>query len=235
MAVLKTSLFSEEIVISAGKYSKDKVIHADLKEIEYDDIVLSAIHPESTKLIDSVKRNSEVLTQKTEYQITETAEVVMADQLLRVSFWDEVNKAVVEGRTITERNIFNGVCSNKYWMRVRDELDDKMAYILCPLMAYTKANKLGLQLGQRAMLDILNVSPKGENGKFDTKLAQLQFSVFKELQDRSFGKAVQRIQSHNTNETVTNDSIEDLHKEIAMLEGKPISDGDIPTTIEMSE
>ena len=219
---LKTSLFSDEIVTATSKLNKDKVIHHDLKEVEFDDIVLSVVHVESDKLKNSIISNSETLTQLTEHEVTEAAQPVMTDQLLRVSFWDEVNTALVENRTISERNIWKGVCSNTYWNKVRDELPAKMAYVLTPLISYSKGQKLALQLGQKAMLNILAANPK-QGDKFDTKLAQLQHQIYQANLDRAFGKAVQRIQSHNTNETVTPaESIEELQKEIARLEGKSV-------------
>lgn len=227
MAKIVTSKFSEEIIMKTSVKNHDKVLHRELKETDFDDIVLSVIHPDSTPLSDSIRNNSITLTEKSEHEITKEADVIMVDQLLRISFWDEVNTAVVENRAVSERNIFKGVCSRQYWTRVRDELPHKMAYVLCPLIAYSKANKLGMQLGQRAMLDILNAPARG-----DVKLAQLQFNIYKELQDRIFGRSVQRVQSHNTNETITSsDSIEDLHKEIALLEGKGLDNP--PTTVDV--
>ncbi len=235
MARIVTEKFSEDIIMETSRGNKDKVIHSDLKETEFDDVVMSVIHPESNSLAYSIKHNSITLTEKTEHEITEAADVAVIDQLLRISFWDEVNTAVVEGRVVSERNIFKGVCSRQYWTRVRDELPEKMAYVLCPLIAYSKANKLGMQLGQRAMLNILNANVVDDKGRTNTKLAQLQFAVFKELQDRMFGKSVQRVQSHNTNETITaSESVEDLQKEIELLEAKPLPFNIEATTIEMN-
>jgi hypothetical protein len=232
------------LIEEISKRNKDKVIHADLKETEFDDIVLGAVAPDSEKLRDSIKHNSEKLIECTEYEITQMAEPSQIDQLLRVSFWDEVNTAIAEQRPISERNIFKGVCSNTYWINVRDNLEWRMAYVLCPIMSYTKANKLGLHLGQKAMLDILNASPymgSGDGKVLNVKIAQLQLRAFENLQDRTYGKAVQRIQSHNTNENHTSkdtESVEDLQKEIELLEGKkkiiPIEvDQDSPITIDV--
>lgn len=225
-----------DVIDEVSSRNKDKVIHADLKESEFDDIVLGAVAPESERLRSSIATVSQHLTEYTEYEIAKLAEPCQIDQLLRVSFWDEVNEAIANNRPISERNIFKGVCSNTYWIRVRDELQYKMAYVLCPIMSYSKANKLGLHLGQKAMIEILNASPfsgSGDNKTFNPKIAQLQLKAFELVQDRVHGKAVQRIQSHNTNESANKqESIEDLKREIELLEGKKKS---IPITIEVSD
>jgi hypothetical protein len=223
-----------DLVDDISKRNKDKVIHSDLKEVEFDDIVLGAVAPESDKLFRSIKNNSITLTELSEYEIATEAKPCQVDQLLRVSFWDEVNDAIANQRPISERNIWKGVCSNTYWNKVRDEWGLKMAYVLCPLMSYSKANKLGMHLGQKAMIDILNASPyetdKNGNKKFNVKIAALQLHAYNTVQDRVHGKAVQRIQTHNTNESKKSaESIEELQKEIALLEGKSP-----PTTIEVS-
>lgn len=219
-----------ELVDKVSKYNHDKVVHQDLKETEYDDILLSVVAPESDMLKFSIKQHSQKLTQHTEYEIVNLAQPVQTDQLLRISFWDEVNTAIAENRVISERKIWQGVCSGTYWHRVRDELEWKMAYVLTPVMSYAKANKLGLELGQKAMLAILAAPNIDKNGKIENiKLAQLQKQVFEMIQDRIHGKAVQRIQSHNTNENVEKkESLEDLHKELEQLQKKVM-----PITIEV--
>jgi hypothetical protein len=223
-----------DLVDDISKRNKDKVIHHDLKEVEFDDIVLGAVAPTSERLFRSIKNNSVALTEMTEYEIAIEAKPCQVDQLLRVSFWDEVNTALAENRAISENNIWKGVCSNTYWFKVRDEWAMKMAYVLCPLMSYSKANKLGMHLGQKALIDILNASPyevdRAGNKKFNVKIAALQLHAYNTVQDRVHGKAVQRIQTHNTNESKKDkESIEDLQKEIAALEGKSP-----PITIEVA-
>lgn len=230
-----TFLGFNSVVDEVSSRNKDKVIHADLKQTEFDEVVLQAVAPESEKLKQAIIIHSQKLCDYTEYEIAIEAKPVQIDQLLRVSFWDEVNTAIAESRPVSERKIWTGVCSNTYWNKVRDELEWKMAYILCPLMSYSKANKLGLHLGQKAMLEILNASPytgSGEKKAFNPKIAQLQLQAYQALQDRMFGKAVQRLQTHNTNESVANkESLEELQKEIALLEGKKSS---IPISVEVA-
>jgi hypothetical protein len=224
----------DPLVDEVSKRNKDKVIHSTLKETEFDDIVLGAVSPESERLKQSIEIHSLKLTENTEYEVSVKAEPCQIDQLLRVSFWDEVNTAIAEQRPISERNIWKGVCSNTYWNRIRDELEWKMAYVLCPIMSYSKANKLGLHLGQKAMLEILNASAYEDFGgkkKLNPKIAQLQLQAFNAIQDRMYGKAVQRVQSHNTNESIkANESIEELQREIELLEGKKKS---IPITVDI--
>lgn len=219
-----------DLVGKVVKHNHDKVIHQDLKETEFDDIVMSVIAPESDRLRNAISRHSEKLTQHTEYEILTLAQPVQTDQLLRISFWDEVNTAIAENRPVSERKIWNGVCSCTYWYRVRDELEWKMAYVLTPVMSYAKANKLGLELGQKAMLAILSAPNVDSKGRIENiKLAQLQKQVFEMIQDRVHGKAVQRIQSHNTNvEANKKESIEDIQKELEQLQKKVM-----PVTIEV--
>jgi hypothetical protein len=219
MSKFNTVIGYSSVLDEISRRNTDKAVHAELKSIEFDDVVMSVIHDESTSLRDSITAHSEKLCEFTEYQIAKKAEPCQVDQLLRVSFWDEVNTALVENRKVSERNIFKGVCSNSYWMKIRDESEWKMAYILCPLMSYTKFTKLALHLGQKALIDILNASPVVD-GKFNAKIAHLQMQAAQAVQDRVYGKAVQRLQSHSTVESSKDkESIEDLQREIARLEG----------------
>ena len=74
------------------------------------------------------------------------------------------------------------------------------------------------------MLAILNAPNTDKDGKIvNVKLAALQAQVYERFQDRVYGKAVQRIQTHNTNETKKSESIEELQAEIARLEGKAVT------------
>jgi hypothetical protein len=223
----------EEVLANEIKYatsrSNDVVISAEQKEMDFDEQVLTVLTNDQEPLKRAVTKCSENLTNKSEKVILEAANPTQVDQLLRISFWEELTNALTEGRKISERAIYNGVCSHNYWNRLRDVDEDKFTYILIPIKSYSRTNKLLLTLGQECLINILNADPyikaqgSGNKKVLDPRIAKVQLEAYKMVEERIYGKAVNRIQTHNTNENTpsnANDTIDALKAEIVLLENK---------------
>lgn len=206
------------------------VLSQDQKDMDFDDQVLASISPDQILLKNAIERCSPNLVEKSQKAIEESAKPTHVDQLLRVSLWEELSDALKENRIVSERAIYNEVCSYSYWKSLRDGNDEKFTYLLIPIKSYARTNRLLLTLGQEALLNILEADPyvkgagTGYKKQLDPKIAKVQLEAYKMVEERTYGKAVARIQTHSTNGESDNtgnaqETIEQLKKEIALMEG----------------
>lgn len=213
----------------APRKTTDIVLSKQQKELDFDEQVLAAIGHDQHTLRDAVVRCSQNLVDQSESVVMNNANPTHVDQLLRIALWEELSSALHENRPVSERAIYNGVCSQSYWKNTRDHDDDKFTYLLMPVKSYSRTNKLLLSLGQTALIEILNADPyvrgqgSGNKKQLDPKIAKVQLEAYRMVEERLYGKAVARIQTHNTNETKddgAHDTIEALQQEIIALESK---------------
>ncbi len=226
----------EEALAKEIEYAPRKdhgvVLSQEQKELDFDEQVLSVIGKDDYLLQDAIIKCSENLVSKTEAAITDNAQPTHVDMLLRISFWEEITNAIHENRNFSERAVYNGVCSHSYWKTLRDSNEDKFTYILIPVKSYARTNKLLLALGQQKLIEILSADPfikgqgSGHRRMLDPKVAKVQLEAYKLVEERIYGKAVQRVQQHNINESKPSEestvTIDQLKKEIAELEGKTV-------------
>ncbi|WP_417353618.1 hypothetical protein [Flavobacterium alkalisoli] len=164
----------------------------------------------------------------TENEIRNSAKPTKTDEHLRVALWSEIELAEKEKRNVIQTNIFKGICSGEYWLKLVKEKPNKLAYIACPLRSYEVENRLIHNIGQQRMFEILSKSAVSANGKIDKGLADLQLKVYKFIDDKIKGGAVQRIQKHTTKDGETPKEIKDLDAlevEVKKLEQKVIHNG----------
>jgi hypothetical protein len=206
----------------------DVVISKQQKELDFDQQILRVLKPEQEALRGAIEVASQGLVDKSEQAIIDTAKPTHVDQLLRISLWEEMSNAITEARPISETAIYSGICSANYWRKVRDENHDLFTYLLIPIKEYSRTNKLLLTLGQECLMNILNADPfvkkEGSYKKvLDPKIAKVQLEAYRMVEERVYGKAVNRIQTHNVNEATKGDAhetIEALKAEIIALENK---------------
>lgn len=211
------------------KKTRDVVLSQQQKELDFDEQILVALRPDQEFLKEAIKKCSPNLVHKTEAAIIDNAKPTHVDQLLRIALWEELSSALHENRAVSERAIYNGVCSASYWKAIRDSDEEKFTYLLIPVKSYSRTNKLLLALGQAALIDILNADPyvksqgSGNKKQLDPKIAKVQLEAYRMVEERIYGKAVNRIQTHNTNENADSgaaETIEALQQEIIALENR---------------
>lgn len=201
---------------------------ADLDQCaEYESWLVDIVESEPVQY--AVKHCTPRLAEFTEGEIVEQARPTNIDQLLRVSFWEEVNAAADEHRKVNQANIYRGICSVGYWNRVVRELDWKMTYVLMPIKSYNQMNKLLIHKGQQAMLDILNADPylgkQGKMRKLDARIAKVQLDAYKLVVERMFGRAVERSQKHITHNDEKPDTLNDQTLQLEIDRMKTQMDG----------
>lgn len=236
MEILRTS--KEAQLASSIDYAKpttnSAVMSSEQKDLDFDEQVLASCL-EGSHLKEAIKKCSENLVNLSEKAIVSNAEPTQVDYLLRVSFWEEVSNALHEGRPIYEKSIYNGVCSQSYWKSLRETNHNKFTFLLIPIKSYSRTNKLLLTMGQEKLFQILDADPfiKGQGSGYkkqlDPRIAKVQLEAYKMVEERLHGKAVNRIQTHNINESSpgAKETIEALQREIMSLES-----GNTPLTIE---
>lgn len=234
----------EEVLAKSIDYATKKsfpVLSVEQKEMDFDDQVMAALGHDQDMLRSAIERCSPNLIERSESAILDNASPTHVDQLLRVSLWEEFSEALVEGRQVSERAIYNGVCSYNYWKHLRDENEEKFTYLLIPVKSYSRTNKLLLTLGQEALINILEadayVKSQGSGNKkqLDPKIAKVQLEAYKMIDERIHGKAVNRIQTHNTNENSpgnAQETLSSLQNEIKELEGKIIRTIDVEESVD---
>lgn len=216
------------------RYIKEVVSQEELED-EYQDYLVSLCHPKrGDNLVASIQRNSPILAEHSEDEIADNAEVGTTDQLLRMSFWDEVEKAERERRPITESKIWKGVCTKKYWDKVVRQYEWKMAYVLTPVKSRRLMTKLIHQESLSTLLKIANANPykikQGGRKELDPRIAKLVIDVHKIIDDRMYGQAVQRVQKEEVQEKLTPAQMEEKLKKLREEMGLDNQ----PVTIEMS-
>ena len=190
---------------------------------EQEQWIIDTCQTDDGNLVRQVQHCSPRLAELTENKIIEFSKPSNQDQLLRVAFWKELQDAADENRLIDEKKIYKGIATKGYWNRVVTDLEWKFTYILMPIKEYSMMNHLLLAKGQQAMLDILNADPyagkTGKARKLDARVAKVQFEVFKHVTERSFGKAIERKQVHQTKDEEKPQEINDsvLEQEIKKM------------------
>lgn len=203
------------------------VVMSDTEREEIIDNQLELVlNPERNFLLAAaIKNASPLLSNNSEATLRDLAEATETDQMLRISFWEEVGLCLKGNKQLTESNIYNGTCNANYWAKLKTPaMATKLAYILTPVKEYAKMNKVLLAQGQQILLDILNANPyvgTGKEKRLDSRIAKVQLEAYRLVEERIYGKAVQRVQTHNTNvedNKKPDHDVEALKAEIKALE-----------------
>ncbi len=178
-----------------------------------------SILPLSTgKLAEAAERVTPLLQEFSETQLTNRANVSKTLKYLRVALWDEVSQAEREDRTIIQNNIWRGICCETYWLRLINDLDDKLAYVLCPVKNYDLTNRVLLHVGQQKLFEIMEADIKDKDGKLNVKAAALVIKAYKEVENRVKGESVKRIETKT--QTIPSDlTPQQVDEELKRLEG----------------
>jgi len=177
-------------------------------EDDYQDYLVQLFHPiKGDYMIQAVKRNSHLLAEYNEKELRENADVKERDELLRMSFWEEMTRAETERTPVKEVNIWRGICTKVYWDRVVREYDNKFAFVLTPPRKKRLMTKLIHHEGLGRLHEIINapMMVKNKYGQevLDHKTAKLILEAWKLANESLYGTAVQRIQKHVVNEGST--------------------------------
>lgn len=136
-----------------------------------------------------------------------------SDNRLRMKFWMEYDIAQSEGRRINLLNVVSGVCSNEYFHQKYTREPSKLAWLLTPPANYTIVAEEALQVGLETLRGYLEVDA-AQNGKLDTKVAEVQLKIVALLDNRVKGAVVQK--TMNLHASVPKGKIEAVTEERSM-------------------
>lgn len=148
---------------------------------------------------------------------------------LRISFWQEYNRAQDFGVKMKMVNVYAGVCSKIYFMQKIVEKREKLAWLLVPPVAYTNAMEEALMFGLEKIRDVLDVKMYDAKGALIMKHAELVLRTVQWLDQRVKGAIVQKVDTRslvmhgNMNNRPTNSeplTMEAVQKQLAGLEAK---------------
>lgn len=119
-----------------------------------------------------------------------------SDNRLRLNFWLAYDECIMTNRDhITLDMICGNMCSTEFFARNYLLTPEKLAWLLVPPVNYgmklVEAVDSGLDQ-MRGILDLEHIDY--ETGKIDHKLLAIKVTIFKLLDDRTHGAAVQKIE-----------------------------------------
>jgi hypothetical protein len=124
----------------------------------------------------------------------------------RIAFWDEYERAARAGERMQPVELYRGVCRAQQYYQLLESIPPLLPWIICPLASYLYERKELAFLAQERMLEVLAETPVKPDGKVDSRLAKVQFEIYRELQDRVHGPVIQKIQSEQKNLNVNVDA-----------------------------
>lgn len=179
--------------------------------------IQSLVPPRFKEAIDLIPEN---LLNKSENEIVEAVygswdNVIDLDVDVRRSFWKRYNIAIASEQPMSAVSIYSGACSENYFYQLLKD-PKRVAFIITePANDKVKSQYL-LFLSWPKIRKILTADPaiNPRTGQPDSKLMALQFEVFKYLNDRENGLAIQKhqydINQKNLNVNVTAEQAKEL-------------------------
>ena len=145
---------------------------------------------------------------------------------LRVGFWNEYNRAQdVRGKMDMTR-VFAGVCTSQYFFHNVLRNKERLAWMLCPPVAYMNAMEEALLHGIEQIRDILDAPLYDKKGTLISKNAELLLRTVQWLDQRVKGAIIQKMDTRslvlhgNMNDKPQNSepvSVDQLQKQIDEL------------------
>lgn len=117
------------------------------------------------------------------------------DNRLRVSFWNEYERAQANNDKINISTVFAGICTRHYFYSRYLKRPEKVAWLVCPPASYEVVAKEALTFGMEKLRDILELPIKDAQGRVNIKLGELQAKIVAMLDQRLKGGFTQRVES----------------------------------------
>jgi len=192
-----------------------------------------------------------LLLSKDEYNLCKVVQPTPTLNRLRMSFWDEYDRAQEDNDKMVQENIWRGVCSEDQFFKITMKPKSK-AWMLYPVVDYDLAINEALTYGLGKIREIfefplykIEVSKAGKD-KYETrkvpdvKVADLMLKTVNMLSDRAKGAVVKKIETKTTGTNlhvhadvpaeIKDQAADVLAEEIRRLEGSIIPN--TPTIIE---
>lgn len=132
-------------------------------------------------------------------------------QLIRHTFWAEVRFAYFNNRAVLIENVFNGIMNRSSF--IKNLTLPIAAYILCPTYEHAVKLEQAHELAMQSVVAIL-ATPRSSDPKVDYNYDRLKLEIFKFLDDKRHGAAVQKqlninheLKANGKDDTATVDEI----------------------------
>jgi hypothetical protein len=125
---------------------------------------------------------------------------------MRIAFWEEYERSAIlvqngapADNAFDIRRIIRIAGRGQSYWACYDRYPALLPWVLCPLAGIFLERRELEFLAQERMFEILANPAVKPDGKTDSRLAKIQFEIYRELQDRIHGPVVQKIQSEQKN------------------------------------
>lgn len=132
-------------------------------------------------------------------ELKKKCEPTPVDHRLRITFWDEYNRAQALGKQMQQNRIYAGVCSREYWDRHVVSDYRKVAWLINPPADYMIAMREILHLGVNKLREILDLEIKNSRGQPDARVVAEILKAFHMVDQRVRGSVVQRVAINQKN------------------------------------
>ena len=118
---------------------------------------------------------------------------------LRVAFWKEYDQAQISKKNMNISNIYQGTCTQNWFLKKYVGNSFNLAYIMTPPLDYETSMMESLNYGIEQVREILALPHIDEKGKINAKLADVKVKIVESLLERVKGAVVSRVESRNLN------------------------------------
>lgn len=161
-----------------------------------------------------------------EKQLAQWAKPTEVEAQLRISFWNEYQRAVDQKQSMKMGNVYAPVCTKDYFYRVICRVPSKLGYVLAPPQSYSIQMEEMLNLGLGKMREVLMLPVRDNKGNPNTRLIAEWVKIVALLDNRVKGAVTQnfsiRQQSLNVNVNKAASeaprSVEDIDAEMRKLD-----------------
>lgn len=128
------------------------------------------------------------------------------DCRIRTAFWIEYDRCQQHMLPMLMKNIYGGVCTQSYFQQHWLSSKYKTAWLLKPPTDYRIALEELLMYGVEEMREVMSLPLTDNQGRVNTKLAEVKFKIWQAVEMRLKGAVIQRIRSENLNYNVDSDT-----------------------------
>ncbi len=153
--------------------------------------------------ISDLYRNNSNLTDLTEQEFLTHHKTSKTMDAIRLSFWNEYNRAQDTNKSMVAKNIYGPVISADTFYKKFLPKPMNVAWMLIPPIRYLTSMETSLHHGLDAVRDIISANRFNEDGTLNVAVAKLALQAFQLIDNRIHGSAIQRIEQKTATISMT--------------------------------
>lgn len=167
--------------------------------------LINIIWGEMVSILERLEKSHAELFKISEQKLRRMVDPDPEDNMLRISFWAEYDRAQRGGGKMMSGAVTRGVCTRDYWLHNVLKQPLKLAFIVTPPPRYLKKMETLLFIGLDELEEILRTpiskKTRDKNGKeyetVNTSLVASKIKIFEMLDLRVKGAVVQKLAIHS--------------------------------------